>query len=162
MGPTLQRKFDILTQIHRASHFEWLGAIKAICPEVNERELVLRFWADAGHDTARSYVKHIDPSQPLPRQIAANIVFSSVCMGEDAVLVEGIDDQEAFVRHSACPWFEWHVRTGRTDDDQPGCDMWIGTLVADINRELASEIEWETISSLPQGDEVCLRRFWLE
>lgn len=160
--PPLQKKLDILSQIHRASHFQWLRAAKALCPQVDERELVVRYWTEVGHETARNYLKHIDPDGPLPRQIAENCVFSSVCMGEDAILVEGKDDKEAFVQHNGCPWFEWHKRMDRLDQDQPGCDKWIEIFMADINQELGTKINWETIKSLPHGDDVCLRRFWVE
>lgn len=159
MVPRLEKRFEVLSAIHRASYFQWLRTAASVCPEASQRELVATFWREVGHDTARNYLSHIDPSNPLPQEIAANVVFSSVCMGEDAVLIEG-DQNEAFVEHKNCPWFEWHARTGMLDQDQFGCDTWIETLVTDINDDLQSNVQWETIRSLPQGDNVCLRRFW--
>ncbi|MFQ6015253.1 MAG: hypothetical protein ACE5NP_07410 [Anaerolineae bacterium] len=159
----LEKRYDILNQIVRASHFEWLAAAKALAGEgVSELDLVLEYWEIVGHDTARSYLKRLNPNQPLPRQIAENFAFSSLCMGEDVVVVEGEDDQEAFVQHNGCPWYEWHMRQGKLEQDQPGCDKWVEVFMADINKELSSDVKWQTLKSLPNGDDVCLRRFWVE
>ena len=83
-------------------------------------------------------------------------------MGEDAEFVEGKDEKEAFAQHVGCPWFEWHQRLGKLDQDQAGCDKWLETFVDDINEELGTNLKWETVKSIPSGDEVCLRRFWVE
>jgi hypothetical protein len=158
----LEKRFRMLAQIQRASHFEWLRAVRALCPDVDEKELVLRFWTEVGHDTARNYVDHMDPAKPMPRQMAESFVFSSQCMGEDAVVVEGGDDRECFARHDDCPWLEWHRREGKTDLDQAGCDRWLEVLVGDVNEALGTDVKWETVKAMPAGDEVCLRRFWVE
>jgi hypothetical protein len=159
LEPPLQKRFDILTAIHRASYFQWLTTAGHLCPEVSQPELVASYWEEVGHDTARNYLKHIDRRVSLPGEIARNVVFSSICMGEDAVLINGEGD-EAWVEHRGCPWFDWHVRMDRLDQDLLGCDKWIETLVEDINHELQGSVCWETIESLPQGDGICLRRFW--
>lgn len=158
----LEKKFNMLSQIQRASHFEWLRAAKELCPSVSELDLVLKFWEIVGHDTAKSYLRHLDPEKPLPEQIARNFVFSSQSMGEDAEFIEGEDEKEAFAQHTGCPWFEWHQRLDKLDQDQPGCDKWLETFIEDINKELGSNIKWETVKSIPNGNDVCLRRFWVE
>ncbi|MEE9224074.1 MAG: hypothetical protein V3U51_04935 [Thermoplasmata archaeon] len=162
MDIPLEKKFNMLSQIQRASHFEWLRAAKELCPDVSELDLVLKFWEIVGHDTAKNYLKHLDPEKPLPEQIAKNFVFSSQAMGEDAEFVEGKDEKEAFAQHVGCPWFEWHQRLDKLDQDQAGCDKWLETFVDDINKELGTNLKWETVKSIPKGDEVCLRRFWVE
>ncbi len=162
MDIPLEKKFNMLSQIQRASHFEWLRAAKELCPDVSELDLVLKFWEIVGHDTAKNYLKHLDPEKSLPEQIAKNFGFSSQAMGEDAEFVEGKDEKEAFAQHVGCPWFEWHQRLDKMDQDQAGCDKWLETFVDDINKELGTELKWETVKSIPNGDAVCLRRFWVE
>jgi hypothetical protein len=73
----LEKKYNVLSQIQRASHFEWLRAAKELCPDVSELDLVLKYWEIVGHDTAKNYLKHLDPEKPLPEQVAKNYVFSS-------------------------------------------------------------------------------------
>jgi hypothetical protein len=162
MDIPLEKKYNMLSQIQRASHFEWLRAAKELCPDVSELELVLKFWEIVGHDTAENYLKHLDPEKPLPEQIAKNFVFSSQSMGEDAEFVEGKDEKEAFAQHVGCPWFEWHQRLDKLDQDQAGCDMWLKTFIDDLNKVLGSNVKWETVKSIPNGDEICLRRFWVD
>jgi hypothetical protein len=158
----LEKKYNVLSQIQRASHFEWLRAAKELCPDVSELDLVLKYWEIVGHDTAKNYLKHLDPEKPLPEQVAKNYVFSSQSMGENAEFVEGKDENEAFAQHVGCPWFEWHQRLDKLDQDQAGCDMWLETFVDDINKELGTNLKWETMKSIPAGDRICLRRFWIE
>lgn len=161
MEPPLQKRFDVLTAIHRASYFQWLRTAVSLWPEASQRALVAAYWTEVGHDTAGNYLKHIDRSKPLPGEVAKNVVFSSICMGEDAALIGG-EGSEVYVEHKNCPWYEWHAKMNRLDQDQLGCDTWIQTLVSDINRDLESSVRWETIKSLPEGDDTCLRRFWSE
>ncbi len=82
-------------------------------------------------------------------------------MGEDAVVEQGEGD-EAFVRHGDCPWYHWHKRLGILSEDQPGCDTWFFTAVAEINKGLGTNIKIETKCSLPEGGDHCLRRIWVE
>ena len=44
-------------------------------------------------------------------------------------------------------------------EDQPGCDCWFKTIAANVNQELGTSIDVETVSSLPHGDERCERIF---
>ena len=90
MNIPIEKKFHMLSQIQRMSHFEWLKTAMHFAKEgTTELDVVKKFWETVGHDTVPGYLKHIDPDKPLPRQIAENFVFSSQSMGEDAVLVEG-------------------------------------------------------------------------
>ena len=158
----LEKKFKILSQIHRGSHFEWIEAVKEICPNVNEHDLVLKYWEKVAESTAKNYLNHIDMNKSLPKQFAENFVFSSICMGEDATLIQGKDENEYFAKHNDCPWYHWHKRLGKLEFDQEGCDMWLETLIKFINENLGTNIKAETLKSLPNGDEICLRRFWVE
>lgn len=158
----VEKKFNILCQIERASHFAWREAVKQLCPEVKPAEVVNKMWEITGHETAKAYLKRFDPTKPLPKQIAESIVWSSVTMGEDAKLVEGKDENEAYVHHDGCPWYDWHKRLGLLEEDRPGCDIWFETLVSDINKALGTNIKIETQKSLPDGDNCCLRRVWVE
>ena len=74
----------------------------------------------------------------------------------------GDDGSEAFVRHEACPWFDWHKRLGLLEEDRAGCDCWFATTVDEINRKLGTALKVETLSTLPDGDAACVRRFWVE
>jgi hypothetical protein len=159
----IEKKFNMLSQIQRMSHFEWLQAAMHFAkPGTTELELVKKFWEIVGHDTSKGYIKHMDTKKPLPRQIAENFVFSSRSMGEDAVLVEGENDKESFAQHNGCPWFDWHKRLNKLDQDQPGCDMWLEAFMDDINKKFGTKVKWATTKSIPKGDKICLRRFWVE
>ena len=82
-------------------------------------------------------------------------------MGEDAKIRKG-EDEEYFVRHDACPWFDWHKRLGLLGEDRPGCDIWYFKTVEYINEKLGTNVKIETTNSLPDGDDCCLRRIWIE
>ncbi len=162
MDMPLEKKFKMMSNILRATHFEWRRAALASCPDADPKELVMKFWEEVGHDTAAAYLKQIDPSKPLPRQLAQNTVFSSLCMDEDAKIVEGKDDQESYVHHDGCPWYDWHKRLDLLEEDQAGCDHWFRTFTKDINEKLGTDVKWETQKCLAGGDDICLRRFWVE
>ncbi len=156
-----EKKFAILTQIARASHFAWREAVVKCCPDVDPTTVVNAMWDITGVQTAEAYLKRLDPEGDLPKQIAASIVWSSDSMGEDAELViekEG----EALVKHADCPWFHWHQRLGLLAEDRPGCDAWFDATVRVINERLGTNVKWETQCSLPDGDGGCVRRFWVE
>ena len=85
----IEKRFRILVEISRASHFAWREAALKVCPDVDPAELVNTMWEITGVQTAEAYVKHLDPSGDLVRQIAESIVWSSQCMGEDALLEQG-------------------------------------------------------------------------
>jgi hypothetical protein len=158
----VEKKFHVLSEIVRASHFEWLRAVKALAPQLDEAELVREYWQEVGRDTAQAYLPHIDREKPLPEQVARSFSFSSQCMGEDCGVKPGKDENEYFAEHTACPWFERHKKEGKPELDLPGCDAWLQAVVAGINEELGSNLRVETLKSLPDGDDVCLRRFWVE
>ncbi|MAE71063.1 MAG: hypothetical protein CME06_11425 [Gemmatimonadetes bacterium] len=153
-------RFDILCQITRAQHFAWRRAVAELAPDVAPAAVVDRMWELTGEQTGESYARRIDRNQPLARQVAASIVWSSECMGEAAYLEEGRGD-EAFVVHNECPWFDWHEKLGLLAEDRPGCDIWFQKTVARVNRELGTDLRCETLDSLPDGGECCRRRFWV-
>jgi len=158
----VEKKFNILCEITRAQHFAWHEAVAQLCPDVDTAEVTDKMWEVTGHQTAKAYLRRLDPNKPLAPQVASSIVWSSQCMGEDAALeiTEGAD--EAFVRHSDCPWFHWHKRLDLLSEDRPGCDLWFSTAVSDINEALGTKLRMETQQALPDGDACCLRRFWVE
>lgn len=154
----VEKKFSVLCQISRAQHFAWRNAVAEMCPGAKTEEVVNKMWAITGIETGKSYLKRMDPKRPLPIQIAKSIVWSSNCMGEDAEVVEGKNESEAFVRHNGCPWFEWHKQLSLLPEDRPGCDTWFGALIQVINRKMNTKIKFETIEALPDGGDCCLRR----
>lgn len=158
----IEKRFGILCEITRAQHFAWRQAVVETCPQVDPEKVVYRMWEITGHETARAYLKRLDPSKPLPEQIANSMVWSSQCMGEDAVVEKGANDNEAFVIHNHCPWFLWHKQLDLLQEDQPGCDIWFETSLADINRALGTNLKIETLSSLPSDGKPCRRRIWIE
>jgi len=158
----VEKRFAVLCEIVRAQHFAWREAVAELCPGIDPAAVADRMWEITGRQTAAAYLKRIDPSRPLAPQVARSIVWSSRCMGEEAVFEEGADAEEAFVRHDACPWFAWHERLGLLEEDRPGCDRWFSTTVNEINRALGSTLRVETLGTLPDGDPACVRRFWVE
>ena len=158
----LAHQFKILCQITRAQHFAWRAAVVDLCPDIDAARVVDRMWELTGEQTGASYAKRLDGSKPLAQQVATSIVWSSNCMGEDAVVETGTGVDEAFVRHDDCPWFHWHKRLGLLAEDRPGCDLWFQTTTEQINRRLGTSLMVETLKALPDGDNCCLRRFWVE
>jgi len=164
-----EKKFQILSQIQRASHFEWRRAALAVAPDLDPMTLVLKYWEEVGHDTAAAYLKQYkkrkeaDPDLSAAEFIAESFVWSSVNMGEDAKLIpEKAGPGEAYMRHDDCPWYHWHKRLDLVAEDQPGCDKWLETLISDINEALGTNVKFETVESLPAGGTCCLRRVWEE
>jgi 2,4-dienoyl-CoA reductase (NADPH2) len=158
----LERRFAILGEITRATHFGWRKAVTGMFPEADPRELVTRFWEITAADTAKAYLKRIDPAKPLAPQVAEQMVFSSITMGEDAKLILGDDPGEAFVHHDGCPWFDWHAKLGLLAEDQPGCDAWFYKTVDFINQKLGTNLKIKTLKSMPAGESCCLRKLWQE
>ena len=155
------KRFELLANIMRASHFEWRRAVASLCPDLDPTEAVKKYWEEVGNDTAAYYLKKIDPDEDLAAQVAALYVASSVAMGEDAAVVPSPNEGESLARHDACPWFDWHKREGLLHEDQVGCDWWLKTVVDEINKSLGSDLQYETVESLPAGGSSCLRRFWV-
>lgn len=155
----IEQRFKVLCEITRAQHFAWREAVVALAPQVDVREVVNKMWELTGIQTAQSYLKRLDPTKPLPMQLAKSIAWSSICMGEEVIVEQG-DGNEAFVRHVDCPWFHWHKRLGLLQEDQPGCDTWFDSMMAEVNERLGAKVRVETKCSLPQGGECCLRRIW--
>jgi hypothetical protein len=58
----IEKKFRILVEITRASHFAWREAALKRCPDVDPGELVNEMWDINGVRTAEAYLKHLDPS----------------------------------------------------------------------------------------------------
>ncbi len=158
MGFTTEQKFNALCQITRASHFEWREAFIKMFPNVNPKKVVLKYWEIVGHDTAKAYLKKVDRNKPIAPQIAKMIVDSSLAMGESASMTVESNGDVRLV-HSSCPWYDWHKKYNAVEEDQPGCDCWMKTIVHDFNRELGSNIIVETVSSLPNGNDNCTRVF---
>ena len=158
----IEKKFAILSEITRAQHFAWHEAVKEMCPEADVAAVTDKMWEITGHQTAAAYIKRLDKDKPLASHAAASIVWSSQCMGEAAELEVTEGKDEAFVRHADCPWVHWHRRLDLLHEDQPGCDLWFQTTVADINSALGTNLKVETLEALPAGQSCCLRRFWVE
>jgi len=156
-----EERFRVLCEITRAQHFAWREAALALAPQLDAGELTRKMWEITGVQTARAYLKRLDPDQPLALQVARSIAWSSACMGEDVTVQPGEGD-EAFVKHTACPWFQWHKRLDLLEEDRPGCDMWFRTVVDQINEALGTNIRLETTNSLPDGGDCCRRRIWVE
>ncbi len=161
----VEKRFAVLCGIVRAQHFAWREAVCRSCPDVDPSVAVIRMWENTGKQTAKAYLKRIDRTRALAPQVARSIVSSSESMGEEAAveLPAGKEKgDEAFVRHTSCPWFDWHRRLDLIAEDRPGCDAWFQTLVDEINRELGTRLCVETLETLPEGGDTCLRRLWLE
>ncbi|MDP6946640.1 MAG: hypothetical protein QF464_20995 [Myxococcota bacterium] len=160
---SLTHRFEILCQITRAQHFAWRAAVAEVCPDVDPVAVVDRMWELTGEQTGASYARRLDPSEPLATQVAESIAWSSRCMGETATVEPGEGGRdEAFVRHTGCPWFDWHRRLDLLAEDRPGCDAWFRTTVERINERLGTALQVETLEALPDGDACCLRRLWTE
>jgi hypothetical protein len=153
------KRFQVLAEIMRASHFEWRRAALASCPDLNPVELVKKYWEEVGKDTASYYLKRIDPERDLAQQVAELFAGSSQVMGEDAEVVEPSPEGHSQVRHQDCPWYRWHRQQ---DEDQVGCDHFLKTVVDEINAALGASLCFATDESLPGGQGCCLRRFWEE
>jgi len=156
-----KKKFELLADILRASHFEWRRAALAASPGLDPEELIKRFWEEVGKDTARFYLKKIDPEKDLAGQVADLFVSSSTVMGEQAEVVAAPEGESQVVHHD-CPWFHWHKKEGVLEEDQVGCDHWLATVVKEINKSLDRGLRFETLESLPGGAHCCRRRFWEE
>jgi hypothetical protein len=156
-----KKKYEVLSNILHVSHFEWRRAALAACPGLDPLELIKRYWEEVGKDTAKYYLKKIDPDQDLAAQVAELFVSSSVAMGEDAEVVNA-PAGESQVVHNDCPWVHWHRRQGLLEEDQPGCDHWFKTVVNQINEALGRTLRFETVEALPGGAQCCRRRFWEE
>jgi hypothetical protein len=156
----IDKRFAVLSHITRAQHFAWREAVTRICPDVDTREVVLEMWRITGEQTARSYATRVNPDEPIAAQVASAISWSSQCMGEDAAVEAGETEREAFVRHTECPWKTWHERCDLVSEDQPGCDRWFASTIDTMNDALGSRIRFETIETLPEGGQSCLRRIW--
>jgi hypothetical protein len=161
MDVPVEERFRVLCEITRAQHFAWREAALALAPHLDPHVLTRKMWEITGAQTAKAYLKRLDPAKPLASQVARSIAWSSACMGEDVSVQEGEGD-EAFVRHHDCPWFHWHKRLDLLDEDRPGCDAWFGTVVARINEALGTNIRVETTCALPDGGTCCNRRIWVE
>jgi len=157
-----QKKFAVLCEITRAQHFAWREAVRRLCPDVDTPRVVDLMWELTGEQTAKAYARRIDTSKNVAEQVARSIAWSSECMGETATVEPGTDDREAFVRHTGCPWFDWHKRLELLPEDRPGCDQWFQSTVDGVNAALGTELRVETLESLPEGGSCCLRRFWVE
>lgn len=154
-----KRHFDTLCQITRAQHFAWREAAAQSVPAADMPKMVDRMWEITGDQTGATYAKRIDVKLPLAPQVAKSFVWSSVCMGEDAAVEPG-EAGEAFVRHDGCPWFDWHERLDLLPEDRPGCDAWFRSTIGRINRDLGTELKFETLEALPDGGNCCRRRLW--
>jgi hypothetical protein len=157
----IEKRFKILVEISRASHFAWREAVVRFCPEVDAQKLVNEMWQVTGEQTGVAYLKHLDPDGDIAKQLASSIVWSSHCMGEDTVLEEGEVPGEYLVRHRACPWYRWHENLNLLAEDRPGCDQWFEAMIRAINQKLDCKLAFETLSALPDGDDCCLRRIWV-
>jgi len=158
----IEKRFKILCEITRAQHFAWREAVVE-CGVAVPDEVVDRMWEITGHQTADAYLKRLDRTRPLAAQVAESIAWSSECMGENAVVEPGAEGRdEAHVRHLDCPWHAWHQRLDLLEEDRRGCDIWFGTVVADVNAALGTNLKIETLETKPDGCATCLRRLWVD
>jgi hypothetical protein len=156
------KKLAILSEITRASHFEWRRAAAARNPDQDPREAVMLYWEESARDAARYYLKKIDPAGDLADQVADLFVSSSLIMKETAERLPNSAAGHSRMQHTACPWFDWHEKEGLLDEDQAGCDHFIATLLEEFNAALGTRLRFSTESSLPAGQACCLRHFWVE
>ena len=154
----IEKRFNVLCQITRAQHFAWRDAIAEVVDPQSIPALVDRMWEITGQQTGAAYVKRLDLSRPLAPQIGESFVWSSKCMGETATLEEA--GEECFVRHDACPWFDWHKRRDLLAEDRPGCDAWFRSTVDCINEQTGRRLRVQTLETLPDGGSCCRRRLW--
>jgi hypothetical protein len=160
-----EKRFAILCEIVRAQHFAWRQAVAESCLDVSPESVVKRMWELTGVTTGRAYAGHVDSAVPLATQAAQSVVFSSQCMGEDAVVEGGgveASSTEAFVRHDDCPWYHWHKRKDLLAEDRPGCDAWFASTLETLGASVGREIHFETLEALPEGGCCCRRRIWVE
>ena len=155
-----EKRFNILSHINRLAHFEWREAALALCPNLDSKELVLKYWEIVGRDTGKAYLRHIDKEKPVAPQIASSFVWSSISMGEDAHMFEGDTEREAYMLHKECPWVTFHKKFDALEEDRPGCDKWLESLIDIVNKELGCNVKFETLESLPEGGSGCVRRVW--
>ncbi len=107
-------------------------------------------------------------SSPSPRLILVG--GSNLTMGLDSVVLDKAFDYSvvnmglhAGVDSEAMWWqIEDAIAPGDIIVFRPGCDAWFQTLVDEINRELGTRLRVETLETLPEGGDSCLRRLWLE
>ena len=154
----LEKRFKVLVEITRASHFAWREAVKRCCPDVDPETVVNEMWDITGVQTGMAYLGRLDKGGDMARQVAASIVWSSQCMGEDAELEAGDAPGEWHVVHAGCPWHRWHAERGLLAEDRPGCDMWFRSAIRTINEKLGTTLTFETLAALPDGDDCCRRR----
>lgn len=152
----------MLSDILRASHFEWRRAALAACPGMDPKDMVRAYWREVAGDTAEYYARKIDPAGDVALQFAQLVVASSRAMNEDAV-ADGKDDLgREVVIHRHCPWLDWHRRQDLLDEDRLGCDEWLFTTIALLNVRLGTTLRAETIETMPDGACCCRRAIWTE
>lgn len=158
----IEKRFGVLCQISRAQHFAWRAAVADLCPDVDPAAVVNRMWEITGVDTAAAYNRRLDFDAPLAQQVADGIAWSSACMGEVAVVEPGGGGDEVFLRHTACPWVDWHRKLDLLAEDRPGCDAWFRSTMDQVGAAAGKTVRFETLQSLPEGGDSCLRRIWVE
>lgn len=159
---SVEEDFRELCGIVRAQHFLWRQAVQQVCPDVDPAQVVERMWKLTGQRTAKAYARRIDPTKPIALQVAASIVRSSRSMGEDASAEAGESVNEAWVRHTACPWLQWHEQMGLEAEDRAGCDCWFRSTTEALSEALGTTVHFETHQTMPDGDPCCLRRISVE
>lgn len=157
-----KKKINLLSNIMRASHFEWRRAALALNPDLDPKDLVRQFWTEVAADTAKFYVRNMDPKGDVARQFAELFVGSSQAMDEDCTYT-GTDAKGCHtVAHTDCPWFHWHKKLDLLDEDQFGCDLWLEKTADEVNATLGTNIRFATEETIPAGGAACRRRFWVE
>jgi L-2-amino-thiazoline-4-carboxylic acid hydrolase len=157
-----QEQFSELCQIVRAQHFAWRQAVRHSAADIDPGGVVDRMWDVTGEWTARSYAKRIDPTKPVAPQVASNIARSSASMGEEVSVESSTTDDESLVRHTRCPWLEWHRRFDLLEEDRRGCDRWFQSTMEHLSTAIGVSVRVETIQTMPEGAPNCERRIWVE
>ena len=90
MDVPVEERFRVLCEITRAQHFAWREAALALAPHLDPGTLTRKMWEITGAQTAKAYLKRLDPGQPLAPQVSPE-VFAFVFVFSEIEFAEGID-----------------------------------------------------------------------
>ncbi len=69
MDIPIEKRFQVLCEIVRAQHFAWREAALSMAPDLDPRELVNKMWRITGVETAKAYLKKLDPDSTSAEKI---------------------------------------------------------------------------------------------
>jgi|Deesub1362A_J573_1020465.scaffolds.fasta_scaffold00209_23 hypothetical protein len=146
-----EKDLRAMWNICRDFYFKWRDTVKDEYGNEAARRLVKKFWEKVGKGTAQLYLEYGVAKPEDIKSIARAIQISSEIMGEEVEIIEREDG--VIVRHTSCPWWEWHQRMNLKDEDQAGCDVWFKVTVENIN----PQVDVVTLKSFEKGDNMCER-----